>query len=87
MSRYFGFVLVVLLLQLASCDHGTKKSLGVARKAPDETSVSKKRPLYVPPKFDLVPPEEATTQSTKKKLTPAEQSFIDKINTSTNNAS
>lgn len=45
-----------LALCLAGCGESVKRSFGLGKRAPDETSVVEQAPLELPPDFDLRPP-------------------------------
>lgn len=45
-----------LTAALAGCDESVSRSLGLDRRAPDETRVVEQAPLEIPPDFDLRPP-------------------------------
>lgn len=48
-------VIVCLLAFVAGCSGVTKESLGIANKAPNEKVVEQRKPLSLPPEFDLRP--------------------------------
>lgn len=49
-------VCFMLLVSFALCGCGlTKKQLGLSRSAPDETSVETRRPLELPPDYNILP--------------------------------
>ena len=52
---FFRIILVVNLLFLYSCG-GVKENIGLIKKSPDEFQVYEKKPLSVPPTFELRPP-------------------------------
>ena len=52
---FFRIILVVNFLFLYSCG-GVKENIGLIKKAPDEFQVYEKKPLSVPPTFELRPP-------------------------------
>ena len=52
---------LVVLLVLSACGTLTKEKLGMANKAPDETMVSTRKPLSLPPEYDLRPMVEHKT--------------------------
>jgi hypothetical protein len=65
-----SFVLVFVLL-VAGCGAGLKKSLGIDKKGPDESKVSTRKPLHVPPHFSLVPPKDTSHVKKTKPSTEA----------------
>lgn len=60
-------VLAFVLISVLSGCGLTREKLGLAPKAPDETKVSVRQPLSVPPEYDLRPVVE------EQKAEPAEQ--------------
>jgi len=52
-------MLLVIMGMLGGCGL-TKKNLGMARETPDETQVSRREKLVVPPDYDIRPAREAT---------------------------
>ena len=52
---FFKTILVVNFLFLYSCG-GVKENIGLIKKSPDEFQVYEKKPLSVPPTFELRPP-------------------------------
>ncbi len=50
------FSLIAVALFASSCNSNIKRSLGIARSAPDEFRVIANQPLAVPPEFSLRPP-------------------------------
>jgi len=52
---FFRIILVINFLFLYSCG-GVKENIGLIKKAPDEFQVYEKKPLSVPPTFELRPP-------------------------------
>jgi len=52
---FFKFILLINILFLFSCG-GVKERVGLIKKAPDEFQVYEKKPLSVPPNFELRPP-------------------------------
>ncbi len=48
-------LLVAVLVCLSACSYFNKENLGLAKKAPDETVVEEKKPLSLPPEFDVRP--------------------------------
>ena len=55
--------MAVCCVLLTGCDPDLKRSIGVTKSEPNEYAVLKRPPLHVPPKFDLVPPEEQQKES------------------------
>ncbi|MBE6445289.1 MAG: DUF3035 domain-containing protein [Alphaproteobacteria bacterium] len=51
----------VVLLVLSACGTLNKEKLGMVNKAPDETMVSTRKPLSLPPEYDLRPLVEQKT--------------------------
>ena len=52
---YFKFILFINFLFLFGCT-GVKEKIGIINKSPDEFQVYEKKPLSVPPNFELRPP-------------------------------
>jgi len=52
---YFKIIIVINFLFLYSCG-GAREKIGLIKKAPDEFQVYEKKPLSVPPSFELRPP-------------------------------
>ena len=52
---YLKFILLLQFLFLFNCT-GVKEKVGIIKKAPDEFQVYEKKPLAVPPNFELRPP-------------------------------
>ena len=52
---YFKFILFINFLFLFGCT-GVKEKIGIINKSPDEFQVYEKKPLDVPPNFELRPP-------------------------------
>ena len=48
-------MIICLLAFVAGCSGVTKESLGIAKKAPNEKVVEQRKPLSLPPEFDLRP--------------------------------
>ena len=48
-------VILCLLAFVAGCSGVTKETLGIASKAPNEKLVETRKPLSLPPEFDLKP--------------------------------
>ena len=48
-------VILCLLAFVAGCSGITKETLGIAKKSPNETVVETRKPLSLPPEFDLRP--------------------------------
>ena len=54
---YLKFILLLQFLFLFNCT-GVKEKVGIIKKAPDEFQVYEKKPLAVPPNFELRPPKD-----------------------------
>lgn len=70
------FICGMVLLAVAGCSDGVKKTLGFKRNVPDEFRVISRPPLSIPPDFALRPPlegEEAQISTTRED---ARQSLI-----------
>tara|TARA_B100001559_G_scaffold45773_1_gene34340 strand:- start:212 stop:1105 length:894 start_codon:yes stop_codon:yes gene_type:complete len=52
---YFKFILFINFLFLFGCT-GVKEKIGIINKSPDEFQVYEKKPLDIPPNFELRPP-------------------------------
>ncbi len=48
-------LLVAALVCLSACSYLNKENLGMTKKAPNETMVEEKKPLSLPPEFDVRP--------------------------------
>ncbi len=48
-------VILCLLAFVAGCSGITKETLGIAKKSPNERVVETRKPLSLPPEFDLRP--------------------------------
>ena len=63
---YFKFILFINFLFLFGCT-GVKEKIGIINKSPDEFQVYEKRPLDVPPNFELRPPIDGDKIATDSK--------------------
>ena len=63
---YFKFILFINFLFLFSCT-GVKEKIGIINKSPDEFQVYEKKPLSVPPNFELRPPIDGDKIATDSK--------------------
>ncbi len=65
---FLKFILLINLLFLFSCS-GVKERVGLIKRAPDEFQVYEKKPLSVPPNFELRPPADSdmTLQDSEEK--------------------
>lgn len=50
------FLVLCVVMSLSACGM-TKEKLGLSRQSPDETTVETRRPLSLPPHFDVRPQE------------------------------
>lgn len=48
-------IIIGLTLAVAACSGWGKKELGIANISPDETVVESRKPLSLPPEFDVRP--------------------------------
>ena len=64
---YLKFILFVNFLFLFSCSQGMKEKIGIINKSPDEFQVYEKKPLSVPPNFELRPPIDGDKIATDSK--------------------
>lgn len=48
-------MIIGLTLILAACSGWGRKELGIANVSPDETQVEQRKPLSLPPEFDVRP--------------------------------
>ena len=55
------FTISIVMFLVNACSNDTKKTLGLDHSIPDESTVLKRPPLYVPPDFDLPPPKDEET--------------------------
>lgn len=44
-----------MIAVLAACSNVTKEDLGLSKRSPDERAVEQRRPLSLPPEFDVRP--------------------------------
>ena len=63
---YFKFILFINFLFLFGCT-GVKEKIGIINKSPDEFQVYEKKPLEVPPNFELRPPIDGDKIATDSK--------------------
>jgi hypothetical protein len=49
------FIAIAFLLMLGACSNINKQELGLANTSPDETMVETRKPLSLPPEFDIRP--------------------------------
>lgn len=56
------FLMVCLIAGLVACSSTTKEDLGLSRRSPDERLVEQKKPLSLPPEFDVRPVVRAKAQ-------------------------
>ncbi len=63
---YFKFILFINFLFLFGCT-GVKEKIGIINKSPDEFQVYEKKPLDVPPNFELRPPIDGDKIATDSK--------------------
>ena len=61
------FILFVNFLFLYGCTTGVKEKIGIIQKSPDEFQVYEKKPLSVPPNFELRPPIDGDKIATDSK--------------------
>lgn len=56
------FLAFCLLVVLGACSNVTKDDLGLARRSPDERVVEQRKPLSLPPEFDVRPDVQVNMQ-------------------------
>lgn len=56
------FLMICMFAALAACSSTTKEDLGLARRSPDERAVEQRRPLSLPPEFDVRPANPVTAR-------------------------
>jgi len=61
MRKYFLLLVIGLALSLCACG-ATKKTLGLTRQGPDETTVKVNEPLILPPEYNVRPKSSGKTE-------------------------
>ena len=54
MRKIYLLIAVMAMISLTACN-ATKKSLGLSRQGPDETTVKTNEPLILPPEYNVRP--------------------------------
>lgn len=67
MRKYFLLSVVVLALSVCACS-ATKKTLGLTRQGPDETTVKVNEPLILPPEYNVRPKISETKTEEQEEL-------------------
>ena len=75
-------IVAITTLLLNSCSRNTRKALGLEHSSPDESNVSQRPSLSIPPDFNLLPPQEDEQPTKEKKLT-TQSSKSKKLNSTT----
>lgn len=58
MKKFIALLLMVSFTFLSGCGQDLKRTMGFTKTGPNEYAALKRPPLHVPPRFDLIPPEE-----------------------------
>lgn len=67
MRKYFLLLVIGLALSLCACG-ATKKTLGLTRQGPDETTVKVNEPLILPPEYNVRPKSSETKTDEAEEL-------------------
>ena len=72
------YILVATAI-LGACSNVNKKTLGLERQAPDETMVTTRKPLSLPPEFDLRPVMNENEAKDEAKVRDKDEGLLDKL--------
>ena len=76
--KHWVFICLLFCIFLSGCKNTTKADLGLANQAPDEFMVMPRKPLSLPPEFDLRPVSEPQDEENAS-LSDAEAGLIDQL--------
>lgn len=78
-NKFLTLICLFICIVLSGCKSASKADLGLANQAPDEFMVMPRKPLSLPPEFDLRPVSEPQADAKPETLSDSEAGLLDQL--------
>ncbi len=78
-NKLITLICLLVCVVLSGCKSTSKADLGLANQAPDEFMVMPRKPLSLPPEFDLRPVSEPQAAAESASLSDSEAGLIEQL--------